>query len=129
MEKATTISEAQTALAQMGNMARGLQKAKTVIDALASAEQVGRELDAAIKSKRATLTALATATIDDAKAEAQKQADAIVSAARDEADSIVAVAKDSAAAVAESVSAAKAELETLENKIAGLKQQARALAG
>lgn len=124
-----SISEAQAALSQMGNMARGLAKAEIIINALANADQVGRELETRIKAKRAEIAKLETATMDRANAKAKESAAAIIAEAQDGAREIIADAQKEADQIEKSLAAAKIELGNVENKIAGLKEQARALAG
>lgn len=124
-----SVAEAQAALGKMTRILKAFEGAQVVLDTLANAEQVGRELDAAIAAKRAELdeanravslareTALTIRMDSEAKAadakekiadrlgKAEKKAEKIVA----EAEELARIATDEAAAIAERVEITKAE--------------------
>lgn len=124
-----TIAEMQAGLSQAASIFQGYSGAKKLHDALANAEQVGRELDAANAKKRAELTANCDATIEAAKIEAQKQTHAILARAKEDAGRIVSEAAARANQSDEALKGAAAELATLQDKLVELKKHAASLAG
>src|SRR5690349_16842246 len=102
------LSHALAALDQLTQFRRALDAADVLVRALANAEQVGKELDAAIAAKRAefekSLDAERTASRQEmAKNEAQMAANARASA-----EQIVGAARDEAAQIGQQLTAKRA---------------------
>ena len=156
MEK-VNIAQAQAELAKMAGFAKAFADAQIVLNALANAEQVGRELADANDKARAELGA-AKDDIAAAKTEAEKarasarsaiknaevKADKLVAEAEEkaadtsrrveaegaEADKSLAAKRDELANLKQAVDESSAELLALETKIAGAKDAvAKLLAG
>jgi uncharacterized coiled-coil DUF342 family protein len=124
-----TAAEALDAIQQMPTWSQAMAKAETVLLALASQEQVSRELGAAIEQKRATLAEDCAKVKADAAAEASELRDQIVADAQQAATKICDEAQATLDATNNSVRQAQTELADLQQQAADLKSQLRALAG
>lgn len=107
-------SSAKNALGYMMNVLASFQNASLVLDALANAEQVQKELDDANDKVRQSVTNCKsefedlTARIERAKADAQAEAAGIVGDARDQAQHVMSAARAVRAAVEKAQAAAEA---------------------
>lgn len=126
---APTISDMLAALSQLGNLSRALNHAQTLVDGLANAEQVGKELAAAITAKRTELAKSTDEIVEKAKRDAREAAAEIIADAKLEAAKIIGEAKAREDRHDEAVAAKQAEHDAISAKLAELRKHAASLAG
>lgn len=97
------IQSAVSALSQLSALANGLRGAQIVLDALANAEQVGKELDVALATKRAAIDQAANELAAHAAQRTQvvAESEALTAKAQADADQIVSDAKAQASAASD----------------------------
>jgi len=133
-----TIAEMQAALNQLGVLKRSIEGAEKLVAGLSNAEQVGRELDAALEKKRAALAAsiehieaeAKAKALEDAKdivPQANRQAQQIIGEAKAECVKLAAAASEKVAKINAEASAAQDRLDKLNAAIADAKSRARAI--
>jgi hypothetical protein len=128
MAEQPTIADMRHAIASLGVVARAIEHADKLSAGLENAEQVGRELDAAIASKRAELASETGDLIAAAKADAEKAGAQIVADARDEAAKLIADARRVVTSIEVETAEAQKKLDTTVAALESAKHAVRAVA-